>query len=140
MSALRSPSMPLSRLTSFVSKHQHDAREFGIKIHATNNRFKPEYVSITINIKDHTKTYDKRIRPTQLKEYLNKYLGNIATRIRIEESQTETECQISLAKVARLVSKYKTEHVVIPEDELHNILNTSETITTWSHTTTWKLK
>jgi len=144
MSALKphSPPKPLSRLTLFVSEHQDDAREFGIVIKAHNNRFKPKYVSITIKIGDHTKTYDKKIRSTQLKVYLNKYLGGVATCIYGDSSQTETECQISLAKVARLISEYKTEHNVekIPQNELHNILNTKETITTWSYTTKWKLK
>ena len=142
MSALKPRSPPLSRLTLFVSEHQDDAREFGIVVKAHNNRFKPKYVSITIKIEDHTKTYDKKIRSTQLKVYLNKYLGSVATCIYGDSSQTETECQISLAKVARLISEYKTEHKVkkIPQDKLHNILNTKETITTWSYTTKWKLK
>lgn len=144
MSALkpRSPPKPLSRLTLFVSEHQDDAREFGIVIKAHNNRFKPKYVSITIKIGDHTQTYDKQIRSTQLKVYLNKYLGTIATCIYGDSSQTETERQISVAKVAILISEYKTKHKVkkIPQDKLHNILNTKETITTWSYTTKWKLK
>lgn len=138
----RPPSKSISRLNVFVSKYQKDAKEFGIVIQAHNNKYKKGYVSITIKINNHTQTYDKRIHPTHLKEYLNKYLGDIATCIRIKESQTETECQISVAKVAKLISKYKTEHKVkkIPEEKLHDILNTTETITTWSHTTTWKLK
>lgn len=140
MSALKPRQPPLSRLTLFVSEHKNDAREFGIVIQAHNKKFKPKYVSITIKIGDHKQTYDKEIRSTQLKVYLNKYLGSVATYISGDSSQTETERQISLTKVARLISDYKTEHKVkkIPPDKLHNILNTKETITTY--TTKWKLK